>query len=66
MRIDMDEVVCVVHPGHGPWSFVDRKMAAQPSVGEGGESTMVNLAAINESTVRASAAYLWMIQMTLM
>ena len=36
-------------------------MSGPFGMGKAGESTTVNPVAINESTVRASAAYVWMI-----
>jgi len=78
MRIHTDEVVCVA--ASRAWSLVvsgardgsaaiwdlNRGMYVRSIWhGEGGESMTVNLVAINESTVRASAADVWMILMML-
>ena len=78
MRIHMDEVVCVAASRAWPlvvsgskdgsaaiWDLNCGMYVRSIWHGEGGESTTVNLVAINESTVRASAAYVWMILMTL-
>ena len=74
MRTHTDEVVCVA--ASRAWSLVvsgskdgsaaiwdlNRGMYVRSIWhGEGGESSTVNLVAINESTVRASAACVWMI-----